>query len=358
MTKISIQQQRLRQLQRQLGSSEALLLSRPSDIQYYSGFAHPFTQERMALLYVDTQQICLIIQHFLAPPRTWTAPVRFGTRPAQLVANLQALSETTGRKLLLDTSTLHVDEWQALQQCQQLQLQNYDRRHIIKQRSIKDATELRQIRRALAITKSAIRTTLAQLRVGQSELEVKQFLEIELRRQDAELAFDSIIAFDAHSAIPHHQAGHKRLSEGAVVLIDCGAKYQGYCGDVTRTVFFQTNHASQADAAIKAKKRHFQEVLRIVKRAHRAATTLLRQSDSPVSISTLDRSCRSVIEQAGYGKQFVHTTGHGLGLDIHEPPSIYFKSEGTLSPKMVITIEPGIYLEGKFGVRWEETEVV
>ncbi len=308
----------------------------------------------MALLYLDAQQSCLILQHFLAAPLTWTGPVRFGTRATQLPANLQALLGETTRHLLIDSATLHVDEWQALQTLPQIQLAHYDRQAIIAQRAIKDAAELRRIKQALRITKQALRATLAQLRVGQTELEVKQFLELELRRRGAELAFDSIVAFDEHSALPHHQPGRRRLRDHSVVLLDCGAKYQGYCGDVTRTVFFN----SQTQAKLSAKERHFRQILRIVKQAHRAATSLLRQTNTPVSVKDLDHACRDIIEQAGYGKHFIHTTGHSLGLDIHEPPSIYFKNEGLLQPHMVITIEPGIYLEGEFGVRWEETVVV
>lgn len=336
-----------------LDSKQAILLSRPSDIQYISGFQHNFIQERLALLYLSHKQNTLLLQPFLKAPPQFAKDVYFGTRPQQIADFIkrQAIEE-----LFVDADNLTLAEFQALQNITALKISNLDRTFIDQKRLIKSAKEQAAIRRAVSITKKSIKSTIEDLHLGQSELQVKSTLEAHLRSYGAELAFDSIIAFDANSALPHHQPSTKRLQNNSVVLIDCGAKYKGYCGDVTRTIFFKADDSVVSKAASK-KARQFRHILRIVKTAHRHALSLLKQSTA-VNIKELDIACREYITEQGYGEHFIHTTGHGLGLDIHEPPSIYYKNNGMISKNMVITIEPGIYLEGKFGVRWEDTVIV
>jgi Xaa-Pro aminopeptidase len=332
-----------------LDPKQAILLSRPSDIQYLSGFRHNFIQERLALLYLSHQANTLLLQHFLSPPKNFSHTIYFGTRPKQIA---DFISQQKIEELFVDADNLTLAEFQALQGLTNLKISNLDREFLDQQRLIKKDYEKSAIRQAVRITKRAIAATIANLKIGQSELQIKQTLEAYFRSQGAEMAFDSIIAFDANSALPHHQPGSKRLRDNSVVLIDCGAKYKGYCGDVTRTVFFKSEPKSPATK----KEKLFKHVLKIVKKAHQNARTLLENDQ--IKVKDLDLACRDYITQQGFGANFIHTTGHGLGLDIHEPPSIYQNNEQILQKNMVITIEPGIYLEGKFGVRWEDTVIV
>jgi Xaa-Pro aminopeptidase len=259
----------------------------------------------------------------------------------------------------LDLESLNVQEFRAISKVQALKIVTLDKKPIWKLRSQKDEQEIKKIKIAAKITKQAIVETIEELQIGLTELEVKQILENKIRQNlFCELAFPSIIAFDEHSTLPHHQSGNKKLENGSVVLIDAGAKYQQYCADMTRTIFFQTKSTSsksnEADQEkIKQKKAEFEKILAIVQTAHDKAEALL--ASPSLTAADLDLACRNSIAEQTYGDHFIHTTGHGLGIDIHEPPSVYKTNPSKLLPGMVLTIEPGIYLPGKFGVRWENT---
>ena len=157
-------------------------------------------------------------------------------------------------------------------------------------------------------------------------------------------AFDSIVAFNTSTAEPHHHSSDKQLKKGDMVTIDFGAKYNGYCADITRTFIYE----DQGNAKYK-------EILDIVEEAAR----LGREAVKPgVKASEIDSICRSYIKSKGYGDFFVHSTGHGLGIDVHEFPYVSTTSDITLEPGMIITVEPGIYVEGTGGARIEDDVLV
>ena len=178
---------------------------------------------------------------------------------------------------------------------------------------------------------------------GKSEKELNFLMQNTLKNKGLyELSFEPIVAVDENSALPHALATDKVLKSDSLVLVDAGLKYKRYCSDRTRT-YINKNDKKQ------------QKVLDIVKKAHDAA---LKVAKSGVKASEIDKKAREVIEKAGYGKFFIHSTGHGVGLDIHELPVISPKSQTVIEEGMVFTIEPGIYLEGEFGVRYENMVVV
>ncbi len=156
-------------------------------------------------------------------------------------------------------------------------------------------------------------------------------------------AFDTIVAFGENAAYPHHVLTEKKLSRDTPVLMDLGSTIGGYKSDLTRTAFF---------GKISPK---FREVYGIVKEAQAAGIAAVRDG---VSAGRVDFVCRDLIRKAGYGDFFVHSTGHGVGLDIHEPPGLADGIKTVLREGMVVTVEPGIYLPGRFGVRIEDTVLV
>lgn len=211
-------------------------------------------------------------------------------------------------------------------------------------RLVKDEGELAIIRRAMAITDQALQAVLPQVRPGVQEREVAVQLEFEMRRLGAEgTAFDFIVASGPRSAMPHGVASDRVIERGDFVTFDIGARYQGYCADMTRTVV--VGEADERQWAI----------YDLVLRAQEAALAAVRAGARAADV---DAAARSVIADAGYGDAFGHGLGHGVGLDIHEAPALNPRSDDVLVEGMVVTIEPGVYLEGWGGVRIEDSVVV
>lgn len=211
-------------------------------------------------------------------------------------------------------------------------------------RLVKDEGELAIIRRAMAITDQALQAVLPQVRPGIREREVAVQLEFEMRRLGAEgTAFDFIVASGPRSAMPHGVASDRVIERGDFVTFDIGARYQGYCADMTRTVV-----VGEADERQRA-------IYDLVLRAQEAALAAVRAGARAADV---DAAARSVIADAGYGDAFGHGLGHGVGLDIHEAPALNPRSDDVLVEGMVVTIEPGVYLEGWGGVRIEDSVVV
>ncbi|HEX4601955.1 MAG TPA: Xaa-Pro peptidase family protein [Gemmatimonadales bacterium] len=206
-------------------------------------------------------------------------------------------------------------------------------------RIVKAPEEVALIRRAIEITEAAIAATQAALAVGQTERDVARLLSREMQQRGAEGG--GLVQFGPSSALPHGHPGDRALERDAVVLMDCGCRVSGYQSDITRTIWFGDHPPEE-----------FRKVFNVVHDAQTAAIALGRPLFT--KCQELDRAARKVIADAGYGAFFTHRLGHGLGLDVHEPPYIVEGNETRLEPGMVFTSEPGIYQPGKFGVRIED----
>ena len=211
-------------------------------------------------------------------------------------------------------------------------------------RMIKDSEELSRIRAAVALGARLFDRALEVLRPGMKETEVAGEMELAARRGGAEeMSFPTIIASGARSALPHGRASEQPIPPGGFVVCDFGVILAGYCSDQTRTVWV----GSVADEA--------RRVYAAVEQAQQAAIDAVGPG---VGVGEVDAAARKVLRKAGLGRYFTHSTGHGVGLEIHEAPRVADGQREILQPGMVITIEPGVYFPGKWGVRIEDMVVV
>ena len=218
-----------------------------------------------------------------------------------------------------------------------------------KKRLIKTEKELEIIKKAVKKGAKAFDEFAKVIETGIDEYELSfRFKEKLTKRGKRSLSFEPIVAINENAAKPHAVVTSKKLKKGDLLLLDAGIKYKRYCSDRTRTIYIDKNITM-------SKKQNFlkdiQKVYDVVLKAQEKAIKSVRVG---IKACELDKIARDVIENAGYGKYFVHSLGHGVGLDIHEWPFINSRNELRLKEGMVFTIEPGIYLPGEFGIRIED----
>lgn len=211
-------------------------------------------------------------------------------------------------------------------------------------RARKDEGEIELMRKAAELTCRALSAGISAIEQGASEAEAAALIDYQLRCLGADgPAFPTTVLVGANSALPHGVAGPRRAQPGDPVLFDFGARYRGYCADITRTFVFREARGE------------FRRMYEVVLAAQLAGIEAARAGRLTADV---DRASRRVIEEAGYGEYFVHRTGHGLGLQAHEYPSVGPGGREYLEPGMVITVEPGIYIPGVGGVRIEDDVLV
>jgi Xaa-Pro aminopeptidase len=206
-------------------------------------------------------------------------------------------------------------------------------------RAMKDSAELEALRTCAHLNDAAASTAFAALRKGMTEQDVATVIRDYYVAHGARPEF-TIVAFGENGAFPHHHTGDTVLQDGMAVMIDTGCRIGGYPSDMTRCGWFGSTPSAE-----------FLRVAAVVEQAVQAAMAAVRPG---VLARDIDAAARSVIANAGFGEFFVHRTGHGLGLDIHEPPYITATSDTVIQEGNVFSIEPGIYLPGQFGLRLED----
>ena len=215
----------------------------------------------------------------------------------------------------------------------------YPLKHPIEElRLYKDKEEIKNLKKSQEINEETLRRAKKLFKNGVTELELAWQIKVighELGAED--ISFEPIIAFGPNSATPHHQNTNKKLKIGDVVLVDMGMKYKGYCSDMTRTFFTQKPTSEQTNV--------YQKVLT-------AQLEAIKALKAGVKCATLDKIARKSMGQDS--EHFGHSLGHGIGLDVHEAPNLSSRSKDTLKENMIVTVEPGIYLPGHFGVRIED----
>jgi Xaa-Pro dipeptidase len=209
----------------------------------------------------------------------------------------------------------------------------------------KEDEEIMQMQKAVQIAQDALTATLPSVKIGCTEKEIASELVINMLRlgNDPELPFAPIVSSGPNGANPHATPSDRKMVEGDLLVIDWGAAFNGYFSDITRTF------------AIGKLEPEYETIYKTVQAANEAG----RAAGKPgLAAGKVDDTARAVIEKAGYGHCFTHRTGHGLGMEEHEPPYIFGANEQILLPGMVYTVEPGIYLPGRNGVRIEDDVVV
>ncbi len=208
---------------------------------------------------------------------------------------------------------------------------------------VKNDWELSCIQKACEIAEDAFNALLPEIKEGMTETEVAALLEYNMRKRGAEgLSFETIVAFGAHAAVPHHVTGDTRLCFGDEVLIDFGCRVQGYCSDITRTFLFGDDGKHEA----------FKKAYACVLAAHEKAKA---EIVAGMTGKEADAIARDYLTEQGYGALFTHSLGHGIGLNVHEAPYLSPKRECVLENGMVFSDEPGVYEAGKYGIRIEDT---
>lgn len=208
-------------------------------------------------------------------------------------------------------------------------------------RAIKGPKEIESIRKATEIAQKALELTLPMIKIGMTEKQIAAELTLQLLRNgsESELPFSPIVSAGPNSANPHASPTERLLQDGDLLVIDWGARYQGYVSDITRTF---------AVGEIDPK---YKRIVDVVAEANAVARQVVRPG---IPASEIDKATRNIIQQAGYGEFFTHRTGHGLGMEGHEEPYIHSANDSIIIPGMTFTIEPGIYLPARNGSRIED----
>lgn len=211
-------------------------------------------------------------------------------------------------------------------------------------RIIKTEDELSDIIKSAFITDEVFDLVLDYIEIGMTEKEVAKFIEQSFIKLGGErLSFDTIVAFGENGAEPHHVPCDRKLSGAEFVTIDMGTVVGGYCSDFTRTF------------AVSGATKEMIDVYEAVREAEKIGAGALKDG---VKCFDVDKAVRDYLTEKGYGEKFIHGTGHGVGLEIHEAPTLNTKSDEVLKDNMVVTVEPGVYIEGSLGVRIENLYIV
>jgi Xaa-Pro aminopeptidase len=319
--------------------ADGLLVTGAANIQYLSGFSGS-----SALLFVSARDVLLItdFRYQTQAAEEAGAIARVLIEPQSLWAGLwKHLAQLSGVDVIAFESAhlVHRDFQRLLESGARWQWRpTLDQVETLRER--KDASEIEFIRNAVHVAESALERTIAQVRTGLTELEVAGVLESALRSAGSDgFAFPSIVASGENAALPHARPGARRMATGDFLLIDFGARVDGYCSDVTRT--FVIGRASDEQ----------REIYDVVRAANERAVGSVHAG---MSGRDADGLARGYIEDRGFGEFFGHSLGHGIGLEVHEAPRLARSADGPLVEGAVVTVEPGIYRPGWGGVRIED----
>jgi Xaa-Pro aminopeptidase len=320
---------------------DALLVSSPANVRYLTGYA-------------GSNGILLLTKgdsHFFTDPRyalevaeQITCKIHIEKKPL-LVAAAAIIKRKRLKKIGFESSWLRYDDYIRVKEDLSLGSALHAVGRIIEeQRMVKSAAEMSLIRRSVATNSEAYSKTIRRVHAGAREMDIAAELDYQMRALGAEkAAFDTIVATGPRTALPHAHPTPHRLGENELLLIDMGASQEGYASDMTRVAHTGTPP---------------KRILRLYKAVLEAQLTALSSVKAGITTGEVDAAARNVLKRHELDRAFVHSTGHGLGLEIHEPPRIARKDKTKLQAGMAITIEPGAYIDGLGGIRIEDTVLV
>lgn len=330
-----------------LKGMDAVVLMPGANLHYLTGLSLHLS-ERVALAVIPTDgRDVLIVLPALEQPRAQSefrggVPVQWfpwGDDEGPMNALRRAASGLLGRTIGVEYTAMRVLELRALEEVAGVHVVDATD-SLASLRMQKDADELALMREAVRIVETGLRIAIESIKPGRTEREIAAIWEEVMRDEGAEApSFGTIVASGPNSANPHHTTGDRRIAEGDLIILDGGARYKGYCSDITRTVAVGPINADQ------------ERIYAAVLAANDAGFAASQVGATGASI---DHAARQVIEDADLGQYFIHRTGHGLGMEIHEPPYINSTNKQALGVGTVFTVEPGVYLSGLGGVRIED----
>lgn len=343
--------QRFSQAMEQLGIDAAAFNAGPS-LTYLTGLHFHLMERPVLLLAAPGKRPVLILPELERKKLDHTGyqldsytypenPAGWGAVFKQGLARLQL----TGRKIGIEPRQLRLLEYNFLTSSADNNTFTDASGAIASLRAVKDGSEIGALKQAVTIAQEALKETLPLARTGMTEKDLANELVVQLLRQGSEptLPFSPIVSSGPNGANPHAKPSRRKLQAGDLLIIDWGAAFQGYVSDLTRT--FGVAEVGPEEQLIHS----------VVQQANKAG----RDAGKPgVSCRAVDFAARSVIESAGYGERFTHRTGHGIGMECHEDPYIREDNGQILEVGMAYTVEPGIYLDGKYGVRIEDDVVI
>ena len=321
---------------------DSLLVTHPANWFYLTGF----TGESGALVVSKTGATLITDGRFVVQAKEETAGVRIREQKGTaLESAAQTIRDAKARRVGFDAAHMTVSQLRSARKASKQRLEWVPAPEIVESlRARKDAAELAQMRKAAILASEIVGLAIGLLKPGVCEREVGADIEYQMRRRGASgPAFETIVAFGERAALPHARPTGKRLRKNELVVLDLGVILGHYCSDITRTVFVG-----------RAPKR-IQTWYKAVLEAQGAAIGTVREG---ASCGEVDAAARRVLEGYGLGHLFVHSTGHGLGLEVHEDPRVAKGQARRLEPGNVITIEPGVYAEGIGGIRIEDDVAV
>jgi Xaa-Pro aminopeptidase len=322
---------------------DGLIVGVGPDLEYLAGYAAP-ALERLTALIVRPEGAPVLIVPELERPRALEAP---GAGLLEMVGWVDGDDPYEGAAKLFGGSPARIAAGDQLWAAHLLALQSLlpgtgfqvAGPVLAELRAVKDEGEIAFLGRAGAAADQAFTDIVAEGLGGRTEREVSASLARYLVERGHETADFTIVASGPNGASPHHEPGDRTIQRGDVVVLDFGGRLGGYCSDITRTV------------SVGAPSEEARTVHAIVREAQQAAFETV---GTGATGADADRAARDVIQAAGFGEAFVHRTGHGIGLDVHEEPYLVAGNDRPLVPGNCFSIEPGIYLEGRFGVRIED----
>ena len=329
---------------------DAAFITTPDNVFYVSGFrSNPHERLLGVLVFKDAEPIMILPQMEVPDAKNagWNFDLVGHHDTDQPWLLLKQAIENKGIKpsqIAIEKSHVTVERLEAIQELYpDVTFTRLDDQ-LNSMRVVKDENELAILREAAAYADFAIEVGVSEIAEGKTELEILTAIELALKKKGiSHMSFDTMVLSGPKTASPHGKPGDRKIQKGDLILFDLGVIYKGYCSDITRTVAFGEPSDKQ------------REVYETVRKAEQAAVDAVKPG---VKAMELDKIARDIITEAGYGEFFTHRLGHGLGISVHEFPSVTGNNEMALIEGMVFTIEPGIYDPSITGVRIEDDVVV
>ena len=324
---------------------DAAFLTSPDNIFYFSGFKSEPHERLLALVVFPENEpllICPQMEAVDAKNACDYAEVIGYTdieNPWEKMKQAITARKLTLRKVAIEKEHMNVERYEHIQHYLSAHSFISAEEKLRQLRMIKTEKEVEKIREACRLADLAVEIGVHEITEGKTEMDILATIEYEMKKMGYEMSFSTMVLTGANAASPHGTPGMTKIQRGDLVLFDLGVVYDGYCSDITRTVAYGDISEQQAD------------IYETVRKAQEAAVSI---SKPGISCAELDLTARNIIKESGFGNYFPHRLGHGLGVSIHEYPSITETNPLLLQAGMVYTIEPGIYVPNIAGVRIED----